>query len=582
MPSLGRQVSARGHAVCAACLLALVILLGVLPKDGAAHEGHDHVPPAAAAGVASGSPRIVAVSDAYQLVGIVEGEVLVIYLDRQADNAPVTSATLDVSLDGQSHKAEMQKNGTYEITSSRLKQPGTIEVLITLSDGEASDLLVGGLAIPTPVNVGGETGTGLLSQIRQVVSMPWTGGPATSAFPRLAERAGFGLVVCVTLVLGVVIGLLLSRRRRRRAGVAVAAVALVLAASAAIAHEGHDHGPDQSASSGNAPSRRPDGAIFLPKPTQRLLEVRTRIAETRTLRKSVRLTGRVVTNPNFAGVVQTTIQGRYQAPPTGVPALGAVVKAGDMLGSVVPSFAAIDSSDMAQTLGDLEQKIAIATGKLARQEQLLRTNVVARAAVDETRIELDGLVKRRVKLLEARVRAEELRAPVSGVISTVRVVSGQVVTQSDQIFQIVDPAKLLVEALVYDQVDPDAVVEATALAGDKSVKLTFIGRSRSLQQQYALLQFKIEDATAVLNVGMPVTVLAATGAPVEGLFLPRAALAQAPNGQTVVFVHKEPEVFLPRQVRADPFDAQTVLVTGGLQPGDKVVVQNAPLVAQVR
>ena len=81
---------------------------------------------------------------------------------------------------------------------------------------------------------------------------------------------------------------------------------------------------------------------------------------------------------------------------------------------------------------------------------------------------------------------------------------------------------------------------------------------------------------------MPVTVIARTGAPVSGLFVPRAALAQAPNGQTVVFEHREPEVFVPRAVRTEPFDGQTVRVTGGIEAGTKIVVRNAPLVNQVR
>jgi hypothetical protein len=109
-----------------------------------------------------------------------------------------------------------------------------------------------------------------------------------------------------------------------------------------------------------------------------------------------------------------------------------------------------------------------------------------------------------------------------------------------------------------------------------------MGRSRALQQQYSILQFEIVGAEAALNVGAPVTVIAATGERVSGIVLPRAALAQAPNGQTVVFAHKEPEVFVPRPVRVEPFGSDNVLVTGGVAPGEKIVVRNAPLLNQVR
>jgi membrane fusion protein, heavy metal efflux system len=77
-------------------------------------------------------------------------------------------------------------------------------------------------------------------------------------------------------------------------------------------------------------------------------------------------------------------------------------------------------------------------------------------------------------------------------------------------------------------------------------------------------------------------VIASSGAGVTGILLPRSALVQAPNGQTVVFIQKEPEIFSPKAVRAEAFDSQNALITGGLQPGEKVVVENAPLINQVR
>jgi hypothetical protein len=90
------------------------------------------------------------------------------------------------------------------------------------------------------------------------------------------------------------------------------------------------------------------------------------------------------------------------------------------------------------------------------------------------------------------------------------------------------------------------------------------------------------DPSPALNVGTPVTVTGHSGKPVTGIILPRAAIAQAPNGQMVVFSQKEPEVFEPKPVRFEPFDAGTVLVLAGVARGDKVVVQGAQLVNQVR
>jgi hypothetical protein len=556
------------RALTIACAVAIVSFLAA--PHARAHEGHDHAPPPSAA-ASPASPRVVATSERYQFVGIVEGEVLVIYLDRTEDNAPVTGATIEVAVDGEAFKAELQeKSATYEVTAPVLRKAGSHEVLVTLAEGDVSDLLVGTLVIPAPAADAGNSSTAM----RRIVT------DALAALPGGRPAVSFAGLLLLVAAAG---GALLSGRRKLLI-LPAAILGLLLASAVAWAHEGHDHGPDLSASSGNSPSRRPDGSLFVPKPTQRLLEIRTTVAKIENRRKTARFHGRIVPNPNRSGVVQSTLQGRYEAPAEGVPPLGTKVKAGDLLGKVAPAFQFIDSSDMAQTLGTLDQEIAVNRRKLARQEQLLASNVVARAAVEELRDQVKGLEDRRKKLLEAKAKPEDLRAPVDGVIAATRVVAGQVVGPSDKLFEIIDPTSLLVEALVFDQIDPDDTVnEATATAGaGPPIKLKVIGRSRALQQQYTVLQFEILQPHAPLNAGTPVTVIAFNSEGVTGIVLPRSALAQAPSGQTVVYSHKEPEIFQPRTVRVEPFDSENVLIMSGIDAGERIVVRNALLLSQVR
>lgn len=562
----GRAVRVRALAHSMG-VLACLLLLSLQAVSAWAHEGHDHGPPASSSTVPA-SPRVTATSENYQFVGIVEGEVLVIYLDRFADNAPVTSATLEVTIGEASVRAELQKNGTYEVTSPRLKAVGNHEVLINVTDGTATDLLVGSLHIPSPIAEGDGFDHTVWAHLKDLVS------PSTKAVG-WASGAVLGLAG---------LGLLLNGRRRSLALVALMLGGIVIGSTVALAGPAHAHGPPSAAtSSGNGPERQPDGNIFLPKPSQRLLEVRTRIISPETTTRSVRFTGRIVANPNRSGVVQSTIQGRFIPPADGVSLIGASVKAGDVMGSVAPSFISKDASDMTQTLGELDQQIALARTKLARQESLLRSNVVAPAVVDEIRIQLDGYLSRRKELLAARIQPEELRAPVDGVITAVRVVAGQVVSQSDALFTIVDPTSLMVEALAFDQPNGDEIEGAMLVTGDNvQSRLRFVGRSRSLQQQYSVLSFEVLDPNPALNVGTPVTITGRSGAPVTGVILPRAAVAQAPNGQMVVFKHKEPEIFEPKSIRFEPFDAGSVLVLAGVDRGDKIVIQGAQLVNQVR
>ena len=553
-------------AILVACTLAL--------SAASAHEGDDHGAPASAAGPVS--PRAVATSENYQLVAIVEGETLVIYLDRATDNAPVTEARIEITLDGKPYTAERQRNGTYEISAPMLKTPGAYEVLASITEGGKSDLLVGSVTVPKS---GGQNPAA--HSIFDHIPLWGSGLGRTQG----SQPAGWPGIIGAGLVLS--LAALLFWRRTKRGARALALICLTtLAASSqateTFAHEGHDDGVATSVG-GNGPQRRPDGMIFLPKPTQRLLEVRTRIVRMETAIPSRRFAGRVIANPNLSGVVQSTIQGRYIAPEGGVPPIGTKVRAGDLLGRVAPSFASIDASQIAQSMAELDQQITLARAKLARLEPLLISKAVAVAQVDEARITLDGLLKRRADLVASKVQAEDLRSPVDGVIAGARVMSGQVVNPTDQIFQIIEPASLMVEALVFGLSSLDTLSSATALlTDDRTVRLRYVGRSRALQQQYAQVQFAVVDGDGSLDVGLPVKVVAQAGAPVTGIVVPRAALTQAPNGQTVVFVQKEPEVFEPKPVRFEPFDAESVRILAGIEHGETIVVRNAPLVAQVR
>src|SRR6188474_1400794 len=95
------------HRACAHALRAFAFACAAVLWSGAfAHEGHDHSTAAPAVTGAPASPRVVATSETYQFVGIVEGEVLVIYLDRATDNSPVTTAKIELTLDGEPTKVE--------------------------------------------------------------------------------------------------------------------------------------------------------------------------------------------------------------------------------------------------------------------------------------------------------------------------------------------------------------------------------------------------------------------------------------------------------------------------------------------
>ncbi|MFC6777133.1 efflux RND transporter periplasmic adaptor subunit [Methylobacterium gregans] len=328
--------------------------------------------------------------------------------------------------------------------------------------------------------------------------------------------------------------------------------------------------------------RQPDGSIFVPKPTQRVLAVRTTVTASDTLRRTVELPGRIVPDPSASGVVQSSVGGRLSPPATGIfPRLGTRVRKGEVLAYVTPPVQAVDVSDMRQRQGELDQQIVIMERRVERYRKLAPGGAVSQVQLDDAQAELKGLLDRRAALDNIRQQPEALVAPVDGVIAEASAVAGQMASPGVQVFQIVDPARLWVEALSFDALAGGQ--DATArMADGRMLSLTFMGAGLADRSQAVPLHFAVRDAPAELRTGQFVTVLAATDAQQAGLALPRVSVVRGGNGQSIVYEHTAPERFQPREVRVEPLDAGHVLVVSGLAPGKRIVTQGAELLNQVR
>ena len=127
-----------------ALLCAFLLLLAGAPAW--ADAGHDHgAAPSAVAGPAL--PRFTAVSDAFELVGVLDGQRLTLYLDRFADNAPVPKASLELDIGGTTVKAEPHGEGEFEVQLAEVPAPGVLPVTATVIAGNETDLLAGELDI---------------------------------------------------------------------------------------------------------------------------------------------------------------------------------------------------------------------------------------------------------------------------------------------------------------------------------------------------------------------------------------------------------------------------------------------------
>lgn len=554
--------------------MMLAFLAFVLPA--AAHEGHGDEAPA----VASALPRTETHSDVFEIVAVLQpGGVLIIYLDRWADNVPVEGA-VTLTLDGQEVAAERQGIGLFVARSPLLAQPGARDIVFTVSAGEEMDLLTASLEVPAVV-VAQTVSASALAFLRETASQIAIGilllfigimlgrGSMRRPLPPMVEDAP--LDVAPQVAASAPPKPVLARR----------AVALGLLGCIATLPALAQPTAPGSMTTSEAPRRLDDGAIFLPKASQRLLTIRTQVTAAGEASASVRMIGTLVPDPNASGRVQSSQPGRLEPAERGFPILGQRVERGQVLAYVTPSYSAAERGGLVQNAAELDAQVTILTARVNRLRALRGS--VSEREISEAEAELVGVRQRRSAIQPALSGREPLVAPVSGVVSVVRGAVGQIVDSAVSVFDIVDPSRLWVEALAFDRAAVERITAASATLSDgRVVELEFVGRGLTVRQQAVPVNFRVRTPPTDVPIGGSVLVTLQTARAVQGIVLPADAVVRSAEGPPVVFEHASAERFVPRQVRVLPLDGTRVVITAGLEPGGRVVVQGAGLIAQVR
>lgn len=549
-------------------LVLSILFAAAMPSQLTAHEGHDHGAPPTPVSTTI-APRVDASSDIFELIGVLRAGKLTIYVDRFITNEPVSDADVDVETPGGALKAVRNGDGTFTLDAAWAKAGESHDLIFTVSAGADLDVLTGTLKVPAEAPNAGPT-----------VQTSWL--VASAVAKGIKDRVtSYDPTLPVVAIVAFLLGLMVSRRRKS-AVLGLMALSGGLAMVLSVAKPAHADTPRASAATQSAvdlAQRFPDGAVFVPKATQRILTVRTMMAKPEDHRRAVSLPGRVIPDPSASGSVQTSVTGRLSPPQGGFPRLGQRVKAGDVLALVQPSISAADVTTQQQQARELDQQLALVQRRLERFRAI--QNIVARSQIEDAELELAGLKVRRANLERAPRATEHLVAPVDGVIASAAATPGQVVEVNAMIFQIINPDRLWVEALTFDAM-AGAKTGTARLSDGQSVQLEYQGTGFADRNQAIPIHFAVAEGTRGLRLGTLLTVVAETEDVRSGIAIPRAAVVRAGNGQLIVYEHANAERFVPREVRVEPLDATRVLVISGLETNRRIVTGGAELLNQIR
>ena len=224
----------------------------------------------------------------------------------------------------------------------------------------------------------------------------------------------------------------------------------------------------------------------------------------------------------------------------------------------------------------------VAALNVNRMQKLMPTGAIARTQLDTARA--DWLVARaRLKNSESALRnAREslgwtrLMAPQSGVITEVSASAGQVVSGGQSVLTL---ATGEARDVVFDIAKPEAIPPQehaglrVSLLSDPSVQASAALRDISPQADPQTRTWRVratlQNPPLAMALGASVTVtLPATGP--HGYALPASALSRVGDKPAVYVINPQSQAQL-RVVVPAYYTATSVIISGGLEPGDRVI-----------
>ncbi len=271
------------------------------------------------------------------------------------------------------------------------------------------------------------------------------------------------------------------------------------------------------------------------------------------------------------------------------------IETGDSVGEGQPLFAIVPDSEWQTGPARLREDYLLARSELDRVRRLQEEEAVSARRVEEAQVRFETLQTAVERLGwegligDASLLRAEVKAPISGIVGEVFVVSGQRVAAGDPLARVVDPDRLILEArtpasrLSADKTIVDVVFQP---AGDpRRYRLSELGEppvpSTPLvgsDDNLATVRFRLDNPDRRFLAGTRATAyLLADDASEEGVAIPNSAIHEE-NGLPVVYVQTEGESFEKRNPRLGASDGVFTRVLSGIEAGERVVTEGAAFI----
>ncbi|MCV3298626.1 RND family efflux transporter MFP subunit [Pantoea sp. PA1] len=274
------------------------------------------------------------------------------------------------------------------------------------------------------------------------------------------------------------------------------------------------------------------------------------------------------------------LEGRVTARTTD---MGQHVTAGQVLATLESNAA---QNQLSSATADLNSALAserVAALTLHRMKLLMPGGAISRAQLDSAQGDWQVAVSRRQSSEAALKNARDnmawtqLTAPRDGVITSINVQPGQVVSAAQTVMTLAADGK---RDAVFDLAEPTLTEKATttpiriALLSNPALKADgqFRDISPQADSQTRTWRLRVTLTNPPADMALGSTVLGTFPGKVDQVIaLPASALTRAGERPAVFVVNSKTQQIQVRPIQLTRFDAQQIYLSAGVQPGERVV-----------
>ncbi|HET55850.1 MAG TPA: efflux RND transporter periplasmic adaptor subunit [Ignavibacteria bacterium] len=303
----------------------------------------------------------------------------------------------------------------------------------------------------------------------------------------------------------------------------------------------------------------------------------------RKIQSSVRATGEIKPKPEYYAKVVSPVGGFLLAKNnTNIKSIGDYVKAGEVLLTISPS------TDASMNVQKIKNEYLLAKSEYERVQNLFERKAVSQKRLDQARSDYEAK-KASYNSLTDQIKITDngyaILSPINGYIEKLNFSLGANLVPGEELFTIVNPARLILQANV-----PSAYSGKASESEDASFRIEGFDREYSIKElngrktamaaalnqtnRTVSVYYEFNNPQNKIKIGMFAEVFMKVGDEIEALAIPESAIVNE-DGLHTAYVQLEGEAFEKRILKTGIIDQGLVQVLEGLNEGERVVTRGA-------